>query len=134
LHAVKVTGGGCCASPDPEVPASAKRRAFTAEFKRRLLAEADACGPGDLGALLHRHGLYSSHLTTWRRARERGELAGLTPRKRGRKATAKNPLADEVNVSGALGRAYATPSGGTAMLVKHHLGAGDDELLLVECE
>ena len=83
-------------APDPEVPASAKRRAFTAEFKRRVLAEADACGPGELGALLRRHGLYSSHLVTWRRQRDAGELAGLAPRKRGRKAAAKNPLADEV--------------------------------------
>jgi transposase len=104
LHAVKVTDEAKAnpppeaarPAPDPEVPASAKRRAFTAEFKRRVLAEADACGPGEIGAVLRRHGLYSSHLTTWRRARERGELAGLTPRKRGRKATAKNPLADEV--------------------------------------
>lgn len=83
-------------APNPEVPAGAKRRVFTAEFKRRLLAEADACGPGELGALLRRHGLYSSHLGTWRRQRDAGELAGLAPRKRGRKAAAKNPLAEEV--------------------------------------
>jgi len=83
-------------APDPEVPTSAKRRVFTAEFKRRVLAEGDACGPGELGALLRRYGLYSSHLVTWRRQRDAGELAGLTPRKRGRKAAPKNPLADEV--------------------------------------
>jgi len=83
-------------APDPEVPESGKRRAFTAEFKRRVLAEADACGPGQIGAVLRRHGLYSSHLVTWRRQRDAGELAGLAPRKRGRKAAPKNPLADEV--------------------------------------
>jgi len=81
---------------DPEVPLSAKRRTFTAQFKRRVLAEADACGPGGIGAMLRRYGLYSSHLVTWRRQRDAGELVGLAPRKRGRKAAPKNPLADEV--------------------------------------
>jgi transposase-like protein len=74
-----------------------RRRRFTAEYKRQVLAEADACTePGELGAMLRRHGLYSSHLTDWRRQREAGELSGLTPKKRGRKVTAKNPLAAEV--------------------------------------
>ena len=82
--------------PDPEVPARAKRRVFTAGFKRRVLAEAEACEPGELGVLLRRYGLYSSHLVMWRRKRDVGELAGLTPRKRGRKAAPNNPLADEV--------------------------------------
>jgi transposase len=50
------------------------------------LEEADRCEPGEIGALLRREGLYSSHLTTWRRQREAGALAGLTPRKRGRRA------------------------------------------------
>ena len=72
--------------PDPEVSTKAKRRTFTAAYKRRILAEADGCtGRGEMGALLRREGLYSSHLTTWRRQREAGELAGLTPKKRGRK-------------------------------------------------
>ncbi len=72
--------------PDPEVSTKAKRRSFTAEYKRRILEEADGCtGHGEIGALLRREGLYSSHLTTWRRQREMGELAGLTPKKRGRK-------------------------------------------------
>ena len=72
--------------PDPEVSTKAKRRTFTAEYKRRILEEADGCtGRGEMGALLRREGLYSSHLTTWRRQREAGELAGLTPKKRGRK-------------------------------------------------
>jgi len=75
-----------------EVTAKAKRRRFTAEFKRKVLQEADACDRGELGALLRREGLYSSHLVEWRRARDAGELAGLTPRKRGPKAQATDPL------------------------------------------
>ena len=72
--------------PDPEVSTKAKRRTFTAEYKRRILEEADRCTePGEIGALLRREGLYSSHLTAWRRQREAGGLAGLTPKKRGRK-------------------------------------------------
>jgi transposase-like protein len=67
------------------------------EYKARILAEADACtGPGALGELLRREGLYSSHLATWRRQRDEGVLAGLTPKRRGRQAKAKNPLAEEV--------------------------------------
>jgi transposase len=69
-----------------QVVAKARRRVFTAEYKRRLLKAADACAtPGAVGALLRREGLYSSHLVMWRRARARGELAALTPKKRGRK-------------------------------------------------
>lgn len=73
--------------PNPEVLPKAKRRTFTAGYKSWVLEEADRCRkqPGQLGKLLRREGLYSSHLTTWRRQREAGELAGLTPRKRGRK-------------------------------------------------
>ena len=76
--------------------AKAKRRRFTAEFKRRILKEADACDRGELGALLRREGLYSSHLVEWRRARDAGELAGLTPRKRGPKVQAPDPLAEKL--------------------------------------
>jgi transposase len=82
--------------PPTEVTAKAKRRRFTAEYKRRILKEADACDRGELGALLRREGLYSSHLVEWRRARDAGELAGLTPRKRGPKAQATDPLAAKV--------------------------------------
>jgi transposase-like protein len=65
------------------VVAKATRRRFTVEYKRKIVREADACKtPGTVGALLRREGLYSSHLTTWRAARERGELAGA-PTKRG---------------------------------------------------
>ena len=81
--------------PDPEVPEKPKRRQFTAEYKRSVVAQAEACrDDGAIGALLRREGLYSSHLTTWRRQREQGELDALSPKKRGRKSTA-NPLAEE---------------------------------------
>ena len=81
--------------PDPQVPEKAQRRRFTGEFKLRVLREADRCTePGSIGALLRRHGLYSSLLTTWRRERDEGALRQLG-RKRGRKST-RNPLADRV--------------------------------------
>ncbi len=81
--------------PDPEVPAKPKHRHFTAEYKRSIVEQAEACrDEGAIGALLRREGLYSSHLTTWRRQRQQGELQALAPKKRGRKPTA-NPLADE---------------------------------------
>jgi transposase-like protein len=72
------------------------RRRFPAEYKLRILREADGClQPGQLGALLRREGLYSSHLTTWRQQREEGTLAGLTPKRRGRKANPDAPLIAE---------------------------------------
>jgi len=70
----------------------AKRRRFTAEYKLRILREADACKVhGDLGALLRREGLYSSHLATWRRQRDEIAKAGLKARKRGPKSKAVDP-------------------------------------------
>lgn len=74
--------------PNPEVVPNAKRRTFTAEYKLRILAEADAAAsqPGAIGALQRREGLYSSHLVTWRRERQAGMLKGLTPHKRGPKS------------------------------------------------
>jgi transposase len=85
------------AQPDPEVRERAARRRFTAEYKLRILREADGCtGPGELGALLRREGLYSSHLTTWRRQRDAGALSALAPKKRGRRATVTSPLARRV--------------------------------------
>jgi transposase len=78
--------------PDPEVLAKAQRRQFTADYKRRILAEADSPNEsGAIGALLRREGLYSSHLTHWRQQRDRG----LTPRQRGPKSK-RDPLFDEV--------------------------------------
>jgi len=79
------------------VTAKATRRRFTAEYKKKVLQEADACTePGQIGSLLRREGLYSSHLVNWRAARERGELAGLEPKRRGPKAAEANPLAKEL--------------------------------------
>lgn len=87
---------------DPEratSPEGPKRRTFTAEYKLRIVREADAAlasgVEGAVGELLRREGLYSSHLTTWRREREEGQLAGLTPKKRGRKPQ-RSPEADEL--------------------------------------
>ena len=71
------------AAAEVEIVAKATRRRFPVEYKRKILREADGCKtPGAVGTLLRREGLYSSHLTTWRAARDRGELAGA-PKKRG---------------------------------------------------
>jgi transposase len=65
--------------PNPEVRAKAKRRQFSRAYKMRILAEADSCTePGQIGALLRREGLYDSHLTRWRQARQAGRLGGKT--------------------------------------------------------
>lgn len=84
--------------PDPEVSPKAKRRKFTAVYKLRILQAADACvpGSGELGELLRREGLYSSHLSQWRAQRDRGVIRGLEPVKRGRKAKPENPLESKV--------------------------------------
>jgi transposase-like protein len=83
--------------PDPEVVERPRRRTFTAEFKRRVVEEADACaGPGAIGALLRRHGLYSSLLAEWRAQYRRGALTALTPKKRGPKGQERNPLAERL--------------------------------------
>jgi transposase len=82
---------------DPEVESKARRRQFSASYKRRILDEADEGGPGAIAGLLRREGLYSSHLTTWRKQRESGEIAGLEPRKRGKKPVPRNPLGGEVH-------------------------------------
>jgi len=71
---------------DTEVPAKARRRRFTAEYKQKILREVERCGkPGEIGALLRREGLYSSHLAAWRAARASGERAGLAAKRRGTK-------------------------------------------------
>jgi len=82
--------------PDSEVVAKAKRRTFSIEYKMRILEQADAASatPGGVGALLRREGLYSSHLTSWRRERQAGILEALKPRKRGPRSE-HNPLAEE---------------------------------------
>ena len=102
LRATGVPPGGgqskiVVVAPDPEVKGIRPRRRFTAKYKLSVLKEADACfQPGDIGELLRREGLYSSHLTTWRRQRMEGILSGVSPKKRGRKIKEKNPLAQKV--------------------------------------
>ncbi len=82
---------------DPEVTERAKRRRFTVEYKLDILRQADACRrDGDLGALLRREGLYSSHLVTWRRQRDEIAKAGLKARKRGPKPKAVDPRVKEL--------------------------------------
>ena len=82
---------------DSEVPARPRRRTYTAEYKLKILNQADGCKePGQLGALLRREGLYHSNLITWCRQREEGTLKALSPKKRGRKAQPPNPLASRV--------------------------------------
>lgn len=77
--------------------AKAERRRFPAEYKLKVLRESDDCKEsGEIGALLRREGLYWSNLTNWRKQRERGELSGLTAKRRGPKRREKNPLAERV--------------------------------------
>ncbi len=83
--AVSLNGSQPASAPNPEVVARAKRRSFTTAYKQRILQEADNCDqPGQIGALLRREGLYSSHLSKWRQQREEGQLRGLGGKKRGR--------------------------------------------------
>ena len=84
-------------APDPEVAAKPKRRQFSAEYRLRILDEADRCTrPGEIGCLLRREGLYSSHLSVWRKARRNGSLKALTPKKRGAKHAESNPLSPKI--------------------------------------
>lgn len=85
---------GPSTAPDPEVTDKARRRQFTVSYKLRILQELDRCKePGQVGALLRREGLYSSHLTQWRRERRAGELRAPSPKQRGYKEP--SPLARE---------------------------------------
>jgi len=80
-------GGSPGAAPDPEVAPRARRRRFSAAYKLRIVQQADGCSkPGEVGALLRREGLYSSHLVEWRRARDQGQLDALAAKRRGPKA------------------------------------------------
>ena len=89
---------GALTSSEVEVMAKPVRRRFTAEYKLGVLREVEGCkGRGEVGALLRREGLYSSHLTQWRKQRERGEHQGLS-RKRGPSAKQRHPLTDKVKV------------------------------------
>ena len=85
------------AAADPESSDRPRRRTFTAAEKMRILKEADqAAGTGAVGALLRRHGLYSSALSEWRRQRDAGTLGALTPARRGPKVPPGNPLTAEL--------------------------------------
>jgi transposase len=91
------SAGAVASAPDnQEVLEKASRRRFTARYKLAILQEAEGCEPGQIGALLRREGLYSSHLTLWRRQREAGALEGLGPLKRGRKAKVGDARAQRV--------------------------------------
>ncbi len=82
---------------ETEVTPKAKRRRFSAQYKLRILEEANqGTQPGEIGALLRREGLYSSHLTTWRRQREQGQIGALSPKKRGPKPVADAAMAREL--------------------------------------
>lgn len=84
-------------TPDPEVVPMAERRRFSAGEKLRILEEADACTePGEVGALLRREGIYSSYVSRWRQARDRGQLTALGSQQRGPKAATDAALAKEV--------------------------------------
>ena len=89
----RARASGAKPAPDPEVVAKPKRRQFTAEYRLRILEEAERCAqPGEVGRLLRREGLYSSHLTAWRKARRKGSLRELAPKKRGAKPGERHPL------------------------------------------
>ena len=95
-------------APDPEVVAKPTRRRFAAEYRLRIVEEADRCTrPGEVGRLLRREGLYTSHLSAWRKARRSGSLQGLTGNKRGAKPAEHNPLSPKVNMRSCAGAAPA---------------------------
>lgn len=113
-----------------EVVAKAKRRRFSAKYKRDILREYEACTqPGERSALLRREGLYSSHIPKWKEQAERGELDGLSPKKRGPKKREKSPLEKQLKqlerenakLRRRAERAEATPPRG---LRKNVAGAG----------
>jgi transposase-like protein len=81
-----------------EVTPKAKRRTFSNGFKRKILAEVEAAAdePGKVAALLRKHGLYTSHLSEWRRARDGGELGGQEPTRRGPPPPVADPSAGRV--------------------------------------
>jgi hypothetical protein len=81
------------------VPAKVQRRQFTAAYRRRILKEADACQQhGEMGVLLRREGLYSSHLANWRRQREQGELVAGRARRRGPTPKLVDPRVKQLEV------------------------------------
>ena len=91
------SGGPMNGAPDPEVSDRPRRRRFTAEYKRGIVREAARCTKsGEIGVLLRRKGLYSSHLADWRREFEKGGTSALAPKKRGRTAKEADPAEKRV--------------------------------------
>ena len=136
--------GGCAAPeavpgagevPDPELVEQAKRRKFTAEYKARILAEADACAqPGEVGELLRREGLYTSHLTYWRKQRKDGALKELG-KPRGRKPVDKRDAqiaaltrrAERAEAELAKMKRVVEIQGNVSALLEEMLGQGSAE-------
>lgn len=87
---------GRAAAPSPEVMERPQRRKFTAEYKLKILKDAEGCEEGKLGEMLRREGLYGSHLITWRRQRDQGALSALEPKRRGRKPKRRDAMVSEV--------------------------------------
>lgn len=87
--------------PDPELAERAKRRRFTAGYKLRILREAaGTTKPGEIASMLRREGLYTSHLTAWRKQQDAGALAGLEPRQRG----PRGPSSEQVELRAVRAR------------------------------
>jgi transposase len=122
-------------APDPELVEQAKRRSFTAEYKARILAEADACvRPGEVGELLRREGLYTSHLTYWRKQRKDGALKELG-QPRGRKPADKRDAeiaglrhrAERAEAELVKARRVIEIQGNVSALLEEMLGSGSAE-------
>jgi len=135
--AVEAAGGRAAPEgvPDPELVEQAKRRSFTAEYKARILAEADACtAPGEVGELLRREGLYTSHLTYWRKQRKDGALKELG-KPRGRKPADKRDAeivaltrrAERAEAELAKARRVIEIQGNVSALLEEMLGSGSAE-------
>jgi len=121
--------------PDPELVEQAKRRKLTAEYKARILAEADACAqPGEVGELLRREGLYTSHLTYWRKQRKDGALKELG-KSRGRKPVDKRDAqiaaltrrAERAEAELAKMKRVVEIQGNVSALLEEMLGQGSAE-------
>jgi transposase-like protein len=85
---IRLNGKVKLGGPDPEVAGQTKRRQFSAAEKVRILKEIEQCQPGQIGAILRREGIYSSHVSQWRQ-QAKGQLAALGGQKRGRPAAAQ---------------------------------------------
>jgi transposase-like protein len=120
---------------DPTLPERPHRRAFTAEYKREILAEYEAAPTdGSRGAILRREGLYSSHIVEWRRARDAGVLAGLAPKPRPRASSPEQlelsrvrRRAERAEAELAKARLVIDIQGKASELLGRLLAEGDEE-------